>query len=668
VLSSSPITISAGTTTEDIDVSITDDSSEENDEQIVLTIDGSSVTLGSQTTHTITITDNDGLGDTGPAGVGDNNSNFLWLKADDISLSDGASVTSWFDASGNGNNVSQSSGTKQPTYQATSNINSGPAVRFNSSQGDELNISDNATLDGMSGLSIYTVFNPTSLAAVNGLVSKRNTSSSQESYSMFIHTGQDMFIDIDASNRERATTTSFSTGTSNIASAFFDGGSSNPRVSMRIDGTNQSMSDGNTGTVNSIPNTSSSLYIGQLGGNSSGYFNGDIAEVILFNTALNDARKIIVENYLSAKYNITVTSDFYAGDTPGNGNYDLDVAGIGTTDGSFANTHSSASNSAGLNISQRNASLNAAGEYIFVGHNSLTNGETTSDVDGFTVLKRMQRIWYLDKTGTVDAQLIFDFSDAGLPGSPNSNPADYLLINRSGQSGNFNQITTASSVNGDQVIFNLTDGQLSDGYYTLGTVLSDTPLPVELSSYTLANTSNGIKLNWATATEVDNLGFILERSTSQNGQFNQVASYQSSDNLKGQGTVSEETRYEYVDYANFQPGQTYYYRLSDVDLSGKKNVLETKSITRPKAYTLDQNYPNPFNPVTTIQFSLAKPANTVLEVYDMLGRKVSTLINEELSAGSHLKTWNAQGFASGVYFYRLKSGNFTQIKKMLLLK
>ncbi len=197
---------------------------------------------------------------------------------------------------------------------------------------------------------------------------------------------------------------------------------------------------------------------------------------------------------------------------------------------------------------------------------------------------------------------------------------------------------------------------------------NDNPLPVELASYTLENQDNAVKLNWKTAAEVDNQGFILERSTKPNQGFEQVASYQSSSNLKGQGTVSQETSYEYLDYGKFKHGETYYYRLSDVDIAGNRNVLETKAITRPDAYSLEQNYPNPFNPVTTITFSLQKPGKTVLEVYNILGQKVKTLLNDELKAGMHIQRWDARGYASGVYFYRLQSGSFTQIKKMMLVK
>jgi len=88
----------------------------------------------------------------------------------------------------------------------------------------------------------------------------------------------------------------------------------------------------------------------------------------------------------------------------------------------------------------------------------------------------------------------------------------------------------------------------------------------------------------------------------------------------------------------------------------------------PLSYSLKQNYPNPFNPVTNIRYTLAKSERVKLSVYDVLGRKVSSLINEEQNAGVHDVMFNAGNLASGVYFYRIEAGTFTKVNKMMLLK
>jgi hypothetical protein len=95
-------------------------------------------------------------------------------------------------------------------------------------------------------------------------------------------------------------------------------------------------------------------------------------------------------------------------------------------------------------------------------------------------------------------------------------------------------------------------------------------------------------------------------------------------------------------------------------------VEETKeTITN---YSLQQNYPNPFNPSTKISWQVPVAGLVTLKVYDVLGREVITLVNEELNAGKHEATFDAIRFSSGIYFYQLKAGDFIQTKKMILLR
>jgi hypothetical protein len=96
--------------------------------------------------------------------------------------------------------------------------------------------------------------------------------------------------------------------------------------------------------------------------------------------------------------------------------------------------------------------------------------------------------------------------------------------------------------------------------------------------------------------------------------------------------------------------------------------VERVSSEIPAALALAQNYPNPFNPSTVIGFRLQASGFTSLKVFDLLGREVATLVNEELSPGIYEVPWDATGFASGIYFYTLSSGGFTETKRLLLLR
>jgi hypothetical protein len=255
---------------------------------------------------------------------------------------------------------------------------------------------------------------------------------------------------------------------------FYIGGANNlgSASSFWIDGTNQTTN----GTFVGAP--------GRLGLGATGTvadpLGGDLAEVIVYADALNSARRIIVENYLSAKYNLTVSNDRYDGDTPGNGNFDLNVAGIGLeADGDNYRAHS-----AGM-IVVDNFFLINNGDYLLFGHNTVTNGNTTTDLpvggdwNGVNDV-RWSRHWYVDVTdigannGRVD--IIFDFSEGGMSGGlpPNLPASNYRLLKRAGVTGQFSDITTVAgatvAVVGDQVQFLGVDVAQLGSNFTLGSI------------------------------------------------------------------------------------------------------------------------------------------------------------------------------------------------------
>ncbi len=109
-----------------------------------------------------------------------------------------------------------------------------------------------------------------------------------------------------------------------------------------------------------------------------------------------------------------------------------------------------------------------------------------------------------------------------------------------------------------------------------------------------------------------------------------------------------------------------------VSITGGKLLVPTavNSVTSniPKQFSLEQNYPNPFNPSTEIKYGLPKAAFVTLRVYNVLGQEVATLVNEHQNAGHYDLSFNMDRFASGVYFYMLRAGNFVATKKMMLIK
>ncbi|MDR3503120.1 MAG: T9SS type A sorting domain-containing protein [Legionella sp.] len=197
-------------------------------------------------------------------------------------------------------------------------------------------------------------------------------------------------------------------------------------------------------------------------------------------------------------------------------------------------------------------------------------------------------------------------------------------------------------------------------------------LPVELTSFT-ANISDGIvTLNWKTATEVNNIGFNVERSGNKSDWTNIAF-------VQGHQTSTLTIAYSYIDKSISQAGK-YYYRLKQIDNAGsyKYSSIAETDLNPPSVFTLSQNFPNPFNPSARINYSIPHDSRVTLEVYNITGERISELINEEQSAGYYSVDFNSssikKSISSGVYFYRIiaidkvTGNNFLAIKKMILLK
>jgi hypothetical protein len=189
------------------------------------------------------------------------------------------------------------------------------------------------------------------------------------------------------------------------------------------------------------------------------------------------------------------------------------------------------------------------------------------------------------------------------------------------------------------------------------------PLPVELTSFIATATTEGVLLNWTTATEINNQGFEIERS-SDGVEFYTVAFVQ------GAGTSTERREYVYTDKVDYKGGEIFYYRLKQIDLDGRVQYSDIVEIefNVPKDFVLHQNYPNPFNPSTTIKYAVPKTSLVSIKVYDLTGQEVASLVSEMKDAGTYEVKFDDRNLASGVYIYKMSADNFTSVKKLNLLK
>jgi hypothetical protein len=199
----------------------------------------------------------------------------------------------------------------------------------------------------------------------------------------------------------------------------------------------------------------------------------------------------------------------------------------------------------------------------------------------------------------------------------------------------------------------------------------DSSLPVTLLTFEAELNSTGtVTISFSTASEINMAGYNIWRSESENEGFTMRASYLNHPELAAKGSSTQGSEYSWPDMTT-ESNMTYWYKLECVELSGLKYFYGPISVEVnliPVKYSLYQNYPNPFNAVTNIRYSLPNDCHVVLEIWNLQGQKVATLINGEQKAGYKYARWNANSFASGIYFYRLKTENFVQAKRMQLMK
>jgi len=224
---------------------------------------------------------------------------------------------------------------------------------------------------------------------------------------------------------------------------------------------------------------------------------------------------------------------------------------------------------------------------------------------------------------------------------------------------------------------NLTFGTVkwidNDGAQDLGTDKGDASLPIELASFEAICGGEEIVLKWVTESEINNEGFeIFKSEDEQNGNYVLISSYRTNEGLQGQGNSTTRHQYSYIDRA-ILPDQIYWYKLADVDFNGNRTfhgpVNASLSFTNiPKEFKLYSNFPNPFNPETTIKFDIPESSEVLLEIYNLAGQRVISLVNSFLKYGSYQYTWDADKMSSGIYLYRIKAKKFQDIKKMILIK
>jgi Secretion system C-terminal sorting domain len=276
---------------------------------------------------------------------------------------------------------------------------------------------------------------------------------------------------------------------------------------------------------------------------------------------------------------------------------------------------------------------------------------------------RIDVIWLdtRDNPGTYLSALYYSKStNGGVTWSPNEKLSGYFNPHlgwpQQNKMGDY--FDMVSDVNGASLAWAATFNGEQDVYYSYITDI----VPVELLSFSASVVADVVTLSWSTATELNNRGFEIEKSSDK-------TIWRTIGFKEGKGTTSEPQHYSYSDLLLEKSPSKLYYRLKQLDFNGSfeySSIVEVE--IAPSEFSLAQNYPNPFNPSTTIGYGIKEKGEVMLAILNAIGEEIAVLVSEEKEAGYHTVEFNAAKLPSGVYFYQLKAGNFFDTKKMILLK
>ncbi len=551
---------------------------------------------------------------TGPGGVGNSTSNGLWLRADILTLANGDPVAFWGDDSGNGNNAEQMTGGLQPVFNTVGSMNGLPTVQFDGNN-DEMAVADSPILDGTAGITYYAVIRPLNLnGAPRGILGKRITFTiaAEYAYTWFFWGGNRIHLDVVTNNdRFDSGGTTFGNNINYILSWDFDGTRPAGARSRIRNGSNPILSSFESSTA--LGNSNQDLALGALNVGYGTYLGAEYAEVIQYNYSLDNVDHLLVQNYLSAKYNIPLANnDLYDEDNPGNGNFDFNVAGIGRI--SPTELNNDAQGSGILNV--LNPSNLDNNEYLIWGQNngSLLFDETT-DIPS-PVTNRLLNVWRASEVNSAATAVDVGSIDMrfDLTGIYAGTAANLYLLVDTDNDGVFSDetpISGATNLGGSIFEFSGVTAISNNLRFTLGTVIS--PLPIELLSFDAVPVDNRfVELVWQTSTETNNDFFTIERSG--DGYI-----WETLTTVDGAGTSTELNSYLTVDNAPYQ-GLSYY-RLKQTDYHGDYAYSQIRSVDISNVKRDVVIYPNPTHSSFTVKGSESELST--IRITNVLGQDVT---------------------------------------------
>ena len=589
------------------------------------------------------------LGNMGPGGVGDPANNNIWLMADREVFSNAGTtlatnltaVQQWNDQSGNGRNALQNTLANRPIYR-TGQDNGLPALEFT---GDLFIDPPALAIPGTGGFTYFTVFRDTQtglggLNDSNGQFILDRTGATNPLVSLKPITGNfygfQKRTDAGTGLGGVLSTTNINTNIKWIEMERDRGVSYGLYYNGVLENT---IADADGDLTPPIPR------IGRHATTVNGGLRGFLHEFFTYSTILNDAQRVIVNNYVSAKYGTTLTaSDVYTMDNAGNGNFDFEVSGIGqAADGS---SHRDTRGTGVVRI--WNPSDLGNNEFLLFGHDN-TNLVSSNTVDvGAPVQERLSRVWRVSQVGRIGSvSLSFDISALANPLGSNLR----LLIDRDGDGFADNDVPPlAGSFVGNTVVFSNVNFANGDRF-TLGNTDASVPLPVELTSFSARALAQSVQLDWETASELNNDFFAIERS--QDAEIWEDIAI-----IKGAGTTAQATVYQAFDDRPL--GGRTFYRLRQTDFDGQFAHSPIVGVEFNGTLAI-RVFPNPSRGVFTLDGSAAI-TNLQLRLFNNIGQQLPV----ELQMENGARTFDISYHPQGIYILQVSDG--VSVKSFRLVK
>lgn len=371
---------------------------------------------------------------------------------------------------------------------------------------------------------------------------------------------------------------------------------------------------------------------------------GEVGEVIFFNEAVNTTERLLINNYLSSKYDIPLSNnDLYTMDTNGNGDYDFDVVGIGQS--GVGDDHTDVQ-SAGL-VQVSSPSDLSTGEFLLFGHDGGASTFSSEEIPTGP-LRRLERVWRVDETGEVgDLTVNVDLSNYSF----SLDAEDVYILFDSDEDFSDATAIAASSVINQVYQFNTVSNFNSATYFTIA--VNAIPTPVELTTFSARAVRNHVDLEWETASELNNDYFAVERS--RNGDTWEVIA-----KVDGKGTTNEYSTYRWTDTK--PSGGVSYYRLKQTDFDGTYEYSETKMVANSLSIDHVKIYPNPVASKTVTIESAHEFEN--ITIYNALGQKYTPVWLQE---GSQVKM-EVDQLDQGVYVLNILFSNNEVFRERLVIR